>query len=61
MTTKTPSEKATIDKGAVPSAEDAVTVTLKKPHRHAGKMVAAGDKLTIAARQLERLKKAGKV
>ena len=40
---------------------DSVSVKLKKAHRHGGKEYAVGDSLTLEVRQLERLKKAGKV
>ena len=57
MTDKTATGKT----GTEDKPSDSVSVKLKKAHRHGGKEYAAGDSLTLEVRQLERLKKAGKV
>jgi len=55
-------DKTTADKpGNEAKPTDSVSVKLKKAHRHGGKEYAAGDSLTLEVRQLDRLKKAGKV
>lgn len=57
MTDKTATGKT----GTEAKPTDSVSVKLKKTHRHGGKEYAAGDSLTLKVRQLDRLKKAGKV
>jgi len=57
MTDKTTATKP----GNEAKPTDSVSIKLKKAHRHGGKEYAAGDSLTVEVRQLERLKKAGKV
>ncbi|WP_200019364.1 DUF7210 family protein [Cobetia sp. cqz5-12] len=57
MTDKTATGKT----GTEAKPTDSVSVKLRKAHRHGGKEYAAGDALTLEVRQLDRLKKAGKV
>ena len=63
MTDKTATGKAGTEakSGTEAKPTDSVSVKLKKAHRHAGKEYVAGDSLIVEVRQLERLKKAGKV
>ena len=63
MTDKTATGKTGTEtkSGTEAKPSDSVSVKLKKAHRHGGKEYAAGDSLTLEVRQLERLKKAGKV